>query len=806
MRLKSPARGVFDILQRSLENLRRPKAERLVLRGLARPVELVTDDWGVAHIQAESEADLFFAQGFVTARDRLFQLDYNRHAAAGRLCELVGRRPIPWQHLTVHLKERTTYDVDVMMRTFGLARSAEASLAVHSPEARAVLAAYAAGINAYIATGARTLEHRLLGARPEPWREVDSLTMLRAIGFELNFAWRAILLGALLGEARVPEDVARLLCPHYPTGGSTIVDDGQFAALVRDAAATRVAADVALGFGNAAGVGSNCVVVAKERSANGDALLANDTHLTLTAPLPWHEVQLSAPGLELHGFALAGVPGVGIGRTPHHAWGITAGLVQELDLFVERLHAQDPRQVLTPDGWQPLFERQERFVIKGEGAEVRTIYESRHGPLLETLATEPAPQHRLAIAWVGHRPGRDLDGLLQLWRAESLEQAVAALGHLVCPPYNISYADRDGRIAYVLAGAIPKRRVGTPLRPLEGWTDAWDWQGIIPFAENPRLIDPPRGTIVTANNRVAPPGYPYELGQLFEAPYRYDRLTALLDELDRPISVADLAAIQTDTFSRWGLEARAALMAIVSAEELVPEPQSREREALDLWLDWDGFADADSAGAALGTMVPLAVVRELVMRLAGPDAAFAWAELGAFTGETVLALPRLRERLAALGVDLPAVVRAGFDQVVARCSAAMGADPAGWQWGRMHPLVGRHRLDATPLGAFFAIGPEPAGGGPDTVNRGDVGPSRFDLKVGPAMRMVVSARDRDVGGSILPGGQSGDRLSRHYDDQLLDFLAGRLKPVTCTRERLAVARRELLVPDGFVEAPSPGGH
>jgi penicillin amidase len=788
---------VFDIVQRLVENRRRARRpETLQLGGLNGSVEVITDVWGVPHIYAESTDDLFFAQGFVTARDRLFQMDYNRHAAAGRLCELVGRRPLPWQDLTVHLKEKTTYDVDVMLRTFGMERAARASYDVHSEAAHAALRAYAAGINAYISTGAGTLEHRILGVRPEPWTEVDSLIMFKAIGFELNFAWRAVLLGGMLRRAGVPEDLQRVLWPHYPADGPSIVDSEAWQKAVPDLAAARVAADAAVGIGNAPGVGSNGFAVAGSHSKDGDALLANDTHLILLAPQPWHEVRLYGGDLDLHGYALAGVPGVAIGRTPEFAWGITAGLVHDLDLFAEKLHPTDSKKYLTPDGYQTLFEREEAFEIRGESTVRRTIYESRHGPLLETVATEPDEGTRFAVCWTGHRPSRELDGLMELWRATSFQEARNAVRHIVCPTYSITYAGADGSIGYMLAGALPKRRAGTPLRPLEGWTGEWDWDGVVPAEHNPWLENPSCGFVVNANNRVCAPDYPYELGNLFEPPERFERITERLTALGETITREDLAALQVDNLSAWGRRTRDRLLELAGGVGgLASNAQSIEREAAELWLNWDGYAHRDSAGAAVGLQTARDVSREVVRRLAGADAAFAFAELGDFIGQPTIELPDIAPRLAELGIDLAQVVRESFERSVQRCQKELGNTPSDWKWGALHPMLCRHRMDATPLGRFFSIGPEPADGGPDTVNRGDMSAKDTVVTLGPAMRMVVSARDRDQAGTIMPGGNSGDRLSSHYDDQLSEFLAGRLKPAPVSRDRVSVAFRETLAPE-----------
>jgi penicillin G amidase len=799
MRLSGTLRSAFDSCRRAVDVARgRRRPTVLELAGLSRRVEVLTDTFGVAHIFAETTHDLFFAQGYVTARDRLFQIDFSRMAASGRLSEMIGRRLIPWRETTVHLKERTTLDADVFIRTFGLSRAAAASLPLLPADAREVLDAFAAGVNAYIATGNTSLEHRIMRWTPEPWRAVDSLTLLRGIGFELNGAWRASLFGALLAGANVPDELAAVLWPHYPRDASTAVEGEAWAEMARELLLDREAANAILGFGNASGVGSNCFAVAGTHTVDGGALLANDTHLTLQAPSSWHEIHLAGGGFDLHGFALAGLPGIGIGRTPHHAWGITAGLVQDLDLYVERLHESDPGRYLTPSGYAPLAAREEVYHVRGERTQVRTIYESRHGPLLETLATRPGANERFAVCWTGAQAGRDFSALLGMWRARSLAEFDAALRDHLCPTFNIVYAGADGRIAYRLAGTVPRRKKGTPLRPLPGWTGEWDWDGAVPFEHNPRIVEPSSGFIVSANTRVAPWDYPYELGGLFEPPERYDRITARLAALGDRIAFEDLVSIQLDTYSAWGLRTRDALIAAAGGKgELNPRGRALHQAALELWLGWDGYTGTRSGGAAVAMVTSWNSAKELLRRLAGDDAAFGFVELASYVCVPLLDATRAGEAFAAFGVDLGEVVRIAFDRAVAQCEEAMGPDAGAWAWGRMHSIVAKHRLHGTLVGPLFDIGPEPAPGAPDTVNRGDLdGGNSFRVRVGASMRIVASAKDRDRAGTVMPGGQSGNRLSSHYDDQLSLFLSGRLKPASISKELIAVASREELWPRG----------
>ncbi len=799
LRLNGVTRLVMGVAQKARavqQALVRPI--RLTLEGLTTPVEVLTDDYGVAHLYAANSYDLFLAQGYVTARDRLFQMDFTRHVARGRLAELVGEKPVPWRDMTVQMRGFDTLDADVLLRSIGITEAAEASLPLHSADTRAMLEAYAAGVNAYIATGERTLEHKLLNASVAPWTPVDSILMFKAIGLELSPAWRSALFGAMLLEAGVPEDVARCIWPSYPLSGSSIVRDSGVTA-AREILAAQDATRELTGMGNLPGLGSNCVAVAGSHSATGEAMLANDTHLVMQAPSRWHEIALHGPrGFELQGFALAGLPGVAIGRTPHHAWGITAALTQDLDIYVEKIHPRSSDRYLTPDGWQELEQRQEVFHIKGKPSVTRTLSRTRHGPLID-VATRPMAtrRERYAMAWAGLAPTRDFEGLVRSWSATSFASFRAALVDIGSCPFNISYADRDGHIGYVMTGTIPKRRVGSPTRPLEGWTGEWDWQGMVPFAHHPYVADPPCGFIVTANQRVAGASYPYELGGVFEPSERADRLTQMMTALGRKVTFDDLVASQLDTCSLMGRATRDAYIGIAGGVAMLAAQVMHGQAAAQAWATWDGEARRDSVGATIAYMTMFEVGRAVVATLADDDVAQGLLEQPSFTHLPLRRFPKMRQRLAQLDVDLAAITRDAFMRTVTRLTKELGDDVATWTWGRLHTLTLRHPFHYTPgLGAMFSIGPEPSDGCTDTVNRGDVYSSSLEHRAGAAMRMVVNARNLSQAATILPGGQSGDRLSVHYDDQFADFLAGRLKPAPFDEPLGPPAQRESFWPKG----------
>lgn len=795
MRLRGPWRDFLSVAGFARE----PQGGDIRLAGLTAAATVGTDRWGVPHIDASHERDLFFAQGYVTARDRLFQMDYNRRAARGRLCELLGRKPLPWRKLTVHLKERSTLDVDILLRSFGMEQAAQVSFARLSERARVILEAYAAGVNAWIERAEPTLEHRVLGVDVAPWEPIDSLALIKGIAFELNYAWRAILLGGLVERAQLPPAVARLLLPFFPSDGSPIVARGHWGEAASQLAGSTLAAQ-AFGIGSPPGAGSNCYAVAGSHTVDGAALLANDTHLQLTLPVAWHEVRLRGGEFDLHGFSLAGVPGIGIGRNPHLTWGITAGLVQDLDLYLEEL-SPDRMQYRTPLGLTPLAVREEVYRIRGEADVHRPVYSSHHGPFLETAATQP-DRYGLAVCWTMHQPAREFDALVGLWTAQDGAGVREALRHHGCPTFNVTVAGADGRIAYHAVGMIPRRRTGTPMRPLEGWTGEWDWQGIVPYEENPSEVDPARGFIVTANNRIGPWDYPHELGQLFEPPDRFDRLMHCLKELDQRVTFADMVRLQTDVKALWALEVRAALLAAVGGPVgLGCDRQTLAYAAAVTWTQWDGEAGSTSPGASLGYLVPYLFAQRVLRRLVSEEATMAFLELSSFGGATIVAMVHAGELLASVGVDVAAEVRGAFAEAVERCRNAVGEDCSRWTWGAMHGLVLRHRFHDTPLGKFFSIGPEPIGGGPDTVGRGDFNFNiSVDMRLGAAMRIVANARDRDQAGTAVAAGQSGDRRSRHYDDQVDLYVHGQLKTAPVTRTDFA--RRERLMPVADVATPA----
>ncbi len=484
----------------------------IAVAGLEAPVSVVRDEWAIPQIEAASLRDAIFAEGFVHAQDRFWQMEFQRRLGAGRLAEILGAAALP---------------TDRFMRTLGFYRLAEASLQHLNERTRALLEAYALGVNAWLATRNGPLPPEFLILRHsaiEPWSPADSLVWLRLMALDLSVNYGEELQRAGLAKRLSDEQLADIW-PDYPDGAPVTL-----VALAR-ALPFRALAD-ALPPAPPPGQGSNAWVVAGSRTASGAPLLANDPHLGLQAPGVWYLVHLQTPELELTGASLPGVPGIVLGHNGSVAWGFTNTGPDTQDLFVERTDPADPGRYLTPDGSQPFATREEVIRVKDGAPVALTVRATRHGPVISDRLPDQGlfePGHVVALAWAAlAEDDRTMQALLELNRARDWASFVGAAEHVLAPMQNIFYADTAGHIGLIAPGRVPIRRQGDGRWPVPGWSGEYDWQGWIPFAALPRALDPADGLLFNANNRLVPEDYPYLLAADWEPPYRARRLAALL--------------------------------------------------------------------------------------------------------------------------------------------------------------------------------------------------------------------------------------------------------------------------------------
>ena len=495
---------------RALDKPSLPKYEGdLSLPGLRDGVKVYWEAHAIPHVLATDEHDLFLAQGYLHAQERLWQMDITRRFLGGRIAEIFGDFSLPWRELASRFRGRRSADFDYFMRLIGIRESALASLELLPEGDRLRLQAYSDGVNCYIERCGNKLpwEFRLLRYRPEPWRPEDSLTFGKGFAFLVSPALftrlNMIAIAARLDDQ--PEKL-RALFPFYPEDGPTITR------AVKDAAQGiwRFVNGTVMGSDwHPAAQGSNSWAIAPRRSATASAVLCNDPHLRMTLPPIWYLMHLraqssatAADGYEAWGASVAGCPCIQIGHNRWIAWGVTAAACDDVDLYHEKIHRLEPDRYLYGSEWRPMARREEVIRVRGGGAVRRTLRSTRHGPVLSDFDGDNRSGEILSFRWTAHESAQDFHGLYGINQARDWRQFLESLSYHAAPALNFVYADRKGNIGYSLAGKIPNRHRAPSLLPLAGWEESDDWRGFIPFDALPRIYNPPDGVIATANNKI----------------------------------------------------------------------------------------------------------------------------------------------------------------------------------------------------------------------------------------------------------------------------------------------------------------
>lgn len=752
--------GVYAVLRASLPVL----DGELPLAGLTAPVEVAFDARGIPAISARTREDAYRALGYLAARDRLFQMDLMRRRTAGRLAEILG--------------EGLSED-DRWRRVLGYEQVARAAVARLPRDQRTVLDAYAEGVNQGMASLAVVpFEFWLLGYRPEPWRPEDSLLVV--LGMHESLAWSGDEERmATRMEAALPPAVFDFLLPDRDRYTEALRENPsqrrpppplprqELAALLRAGPATASPPDPSAAHARAPRIawGSNAWALSPSQTKDGAALLANDMHLPLGVPNLWYRARLDYEGGHFEGFVLPGVPAPISGSNGRIAWGFTNTLGDFVDLVRVEPEAEGSPRYRTPEGGEPFRERVETLRVKGGAAQTFTVRETRWGPVLE----EPLLGRPVAVRWTALDPAAVDLKLLDLDRADDVRQALALFGTAGSPPLNALVADRDGNIGWTLAGKVP-RRFGLDGLVSRSWADGGrGWRGYLDPAELPRRYNPAEGFIVSANQRMADPGYPYAIGRGFGDGHRALRIAERLRER-RDWDEAALLGVQLDTAAEFYRPYQAAaLSALDAASDADAEAGALKREL----LAWDGGAGPDSRGLRL----LIAFRRELAASMFRPllrgaglpdDFEYDW---------TLLDEP-LKQWLEARTPELlPEEGHPGWNGfLLARLKTAARTlgDPAadGGPWGDGNRVLIQHPFSKVlpALARWLDMPTEPLAGCPACV--------RFYAPGYGASERLVVAPGREAAGILnMPTGQSGHPLSPFYADQQGDWVRGAASPL-----------------------------
>ncbi|MGQ9369958.1 penicillin acylase family protein [Azospirillum sp. A39] len=749
------------------------------LAGLERPVEVLRDGDGVPHIFAETDADAAFALGYVHAQDRLWQMELMRRIGAGRLAELFGTRFGDWP-----------VALDRLMRTLDFHRGAMAGYAALSEPARRVADAYAAGVNAWLATRREALpvEFQLLNHQPEPWVPADSMVWAKLMALQLSANYRQEIQRARLLRRLPPERVAELY-PDSPAGSAVTL-----AALLGAFDFDRVAAALPPPLGP--DLASNEWVLAGGRTATGKPILANDPHLGLEAPVLWYLARIVTPDRTLVGATTPGVPMLVLGHNGRLAWGFTTTHSDTQDLFVERVDPDDPGRYRTPTGSEPFETRTEVIKVAGAADVTLEVRRTRHGPVISDLpggdADMAPPGHVLALSFAGiDGPDTTAEALYRLNRATSVAEAREALRLHRTPQQNVVLADTAGAIGFVSPALVPIRRKGDGTVPVPGWTGEYDWAGFVPFDELPQAMDPPSGRVVNANNAVVPPSYPHLLTTDWPEPYRADRILEMLGQERHDVD--GVVAQQMDAVSP---AARGLLPLML---EVPVGGDARAAAAVDLLKGWDGTMDRDRPEPLIYEWW----LRELKRTLFAD-------ELGELFGETFYERNEIVRRALTDrrhwcdDVATPAMESCA-DALVASLRSALdrledrhGGAPAAWRWGAEHRAPLAHRVLSRIPGfdAVFGLAVETDGSG-TTVNRGGSRIADPDAPFahvhGAGYRAVYDLADLARSRFVIATGQSGNPFSPHWGDFVERWRDGGTVTLSGDRAALEAAGADRLI-------------
>ncbi len=776
------------------------------LSGLHAPVEVIRDHWGVPHIYGQSVPDVLFAQGFVHAQDRLWQMEFSRRLVAGRLAEVLGAAAL---------------SLDRWMRILTMRRVAESDVALIPGDVRGEIDAYVAGVNAFITRGRMPVEFTLLRYSPEPWTVADTLSWAKMMSWTLSINWETELLRAQLIARLGPERAAELEASYlgrWPTIAPTqdLTGFGNLSGLAMDRA------DAARPYtapSARAGLGSNNWVISGSRTATGKPLLANDMHLLMGIPSVWYENHLvsraapltkTAPGpgaegtaLEITGVTFPGVPFVIAGHNAHVSWGFTNGFADVQDLYMEHLRRTDDGRVQYEyrDAWLDAQVFQEEVRVKGTQPVPEEVIVTRHGPVINALAPDFTGEQPLALRWTSLQPDTTFHALSAMNRARSCLEFREALREWAGPVQNAVYADTDGNIGYSLPGNIPIRAKGDGRVPVPGWTGEYEWTGYIPFEELPHLYNPPQGYIATANNRVVEDDYPYFISTEYCIGDRAERIV----ELIRSQAKIDVAFIRHMHFDQVSPMAR--VVAGHLGRLAVEDPELRGIVAM--LRDWDGSLAADSAPAAvyevfMRQMLDLLLgntLLDLAARYMGRGPTPALAESSFFGHRSWEWLQTLLEQPESHWYALTpddasrsgetqrgerdVALAAGLRLAVDFLKKRLGPDPGDWAWGKLHKLRYSHIVGQAPaLAPIFNRGPFPLGGDGNTVWATGSGMHTVDSDqvIGPPFRHISDLGDWRNSLGLLAPGNSGQPGSRHYDDQIGAWFEGGYHPLLFTRE------------------------
>ena len=734
------------------------------LIGLKEKVEVYRDSFAIPHIYAKNEEDLYRAIGYLTAQDRLWQMDLLRHVTTGRLSEIFGKKLIK---------------TDMLMRALRIPKKSQKVLDQSDAAVKRMLNAYADGVNQFIFRNYHKLpiEFVILGYKPERWQPIHSINLIGYIAWDLNGSWNAEIilhkLEAKLNKAQVADFV-----PGYDSTLSTIYNTkAKFAAtdwVSELQEANKQIEDLGLQVFH----GSNNWVVSGSKTASGKPMLASDMHLGFNAPGVWYQMHQVIPGkLNVTGVVLPGQPFVVSGHNDSIAWGLTNVMNDDIDFYRESLNPADSNQYKLDGQWRKLIVRHEKIAVKG-GDTVRYDLKFTHrGPIISQL--KKISNETISMRWMGNEMSNELRSICLLNRAKNWTDFCDAMKTFVSISQNTAYADEHGNIGMYCCAGIPIRK-GNPIEVLPGETSAYDWQGMVPFDQLPHKFNPIEGFAVSANNRTINPAYPYYISNWFDLPFRYDRIHEMLS-VNKKLTVNDMAKIQTDFNSK---HVAYYLPSLIESLKKQPKLDKNEAVAFQQLENWHGEMAAKSSAAVIFEVFFNHFIENVIKDELGEELYKEFLVDKILVRNTIHTI--WSKKKSVLFDDITTKIKVesfddmiikSFSQTIIELEKTQGREIASWRWGKIHTFTLGHPLgEVKVLDIAFHLnrGPFETGGSYHTVAPYSYRYNDpFKVQSGASQRHIYDLANWDCSYSVLPTGNSGIPCSKHYCDQTKLYLEGK---------------------------------
>lgn len=715
------------------------------LKGLREEVEIITDRWGVPHIYAANETDLFFACGYIHANERMWQMDLTRRMGFGRLSELFGEA----------LLKRDKY-----ARVMGLKEATMRDYARISSEVKDILIAYSQGVNAWLNSRQWKWppEFSILRYRPEPWKPIDTLIIKQVMAMLLSTDFPSEVVRSNLIYRLGHDKALQILeegveAPSFETGKASL-------SRLMDIVYPQQ---------------SNNWILSGDRTVSGKPLLANDPHLEINLPPVWYEVHLHCPSFNVIGVTIPGLPWVIIGHNDDIAWGVSNSAIDAQDLFIEKFNeTQD--MYWEKDEWKPLMRKEEVILIKGrkEPERLEVLWTSR-GPVISPHVIDS--ENPISLKWTIHEGDRAVEAGYLLNKAKNWDDFARALSLFDSPSQNFGYADRNNNIGNYLAGKIPLRTKEAALFPFPSWREGGNWQGYLEENQKPIQYNPETGMIITANQKILPEDFPFYVSVDWDAPFRANRIRELLQQKEKH-SVSSIQSLQGDIHSKKGELFFPLIRQIVGTT-------GKLEQALDILQNWDLQMNAGNAPALYATFMNY-LPEEIFQDELGED----FRSFDFLFRRKMAGTLRILSDPDSLWFDNKGtpeienredVIKSALLKAYNRLDWSHGS-PDNWDWSKMNAIRYKHPLGRIFLFRFFNLGSRPSSGNAFTVKVNYVTPQKTSWS--SSYRQIIDLSDWDDSKCVITSGQSGHFMSRFYDNQVSLWLGGEYHPMIFSQERV----------------------